>query len=115
MSTPSTSTTRSAKPCARWADPAVSLRADAAPGRGCWCAGLGLFARACGLTQRETELLRHQATGTDTRGLARRMSLSEHTVQDHLKSVFAKTGVRSRRELLARFSGSFEATRTPQP
>ena len=66
---------------------------------------LGLFARAGGLTQRETELLRHLATGSDTRGLARRMSLSEHTVQDHLKSVFARTGTQSRRDLLARALG----------
>ena len=63
---------------------------------------LPLFCRSCALTQRETELVRHLATGSDTRELARRMRLSEHTVQDHLKSVFAKTGTRSRRDLLAR-------------
>ena len=51
-------------------------------------------------------LVRHLATRSDTRELARRMRLSEHTVQDHLKSVFAKTGTRSRRDLLARALGS---------
>jgi DNA-binding CsgD family transcriptional regulator len=31
--------------------------------------------------------------------------VSEHTVQDHLKSIFAKTGTRNRRTLLARLTG----------
>jgi DNA-binding CsgD family transcriptional regulator len=33
------------------------------------------------------------------------MFLSEHTVQDHLKSVFAKTAAHNRRTLLARALG----------
>jgi len=66
---------------------------------------LDLFGRAYGLTQRETELLRQLACGSDTRALARGMGVSEHTVQDHLKSVFARTGTRSRRDLLARALG----------
>jgi DNA-binding CsgD family transcriptional regulator len=63
---------------------------------------LSLFARCTGLSTRETELLGHLATGADTRDVAARMFLSAHTVQDHLKSVFDKTGARSRRTLLAR-------------
>lgn len=62
---------------------------------------LGLFRRSSGLTAREAELLDLLATGADTRTVARRMYVSEHTVQDHLKSIFAKTGTSSRRELLA--------------
>jgi DNA-binding CsgD family transcriptional regulator len=67
---------------------------------------LGLFARAFGLSARENELLGHLVTGTDTRELARRMFLSEHTVQDHLKSIFAKTSARNRRTLLSRALGT---------
>ena len=66
---------------------------------------LDLFARCCALSDRETELLRHLSTGADTRESADRMSVSGLTVQDHLKSVFGKTGVRSRRELLVRAVG----------
>jgi len=66
---------------------------------------LAIFARSCALTSRETALLRLLSTGSDTRELARRMSVSEHTVQDHLKSIFTKTGTRSRRDLLARTLG----------
>ena len=64
-----------------------------------------LLARACGLSARETELLMHLAAGLDTRQIAQRMFLSEHTVQDHLKSIFAKTGAPNRRALLARAVG----------
>jgi len=34
------------------------------------------------------------------------MFLSEYTVQDHLKSIFAKTATRTRRTLLARVLGT---------
>jgi DNA-binding NarL/FixJ family response regulator len=66
---------------------------------------LRVFARASGLSPRETELLQHLATGTDTRGVAQTMFVSEHTVQDHLKAIFEKTGTRSRRTLLATATG----------
>jgi DNA-binding CsgD family transcriptional regulator len=67
---------------------------------------LDLFGRAFGLSARERELLSLLATGSDTRSLARQMSLSEHTVQDHLKSIFAKTGARDRIALLSRALGT---------
>lgn len=64
-----------------------------------------LFSRAFALSARERELLTRLASGLDTRHLAAAMHLSEHTIQDHLKSVFAKTSTHSRRSLLARALG----------
>jgi DNA-binding CsgD family transcriptional regulator len=67
---------------------------------------VALFARAFGFSTRETELVGHLLAGSDTRELGRRMFLSEHTVQDHLKSIFAKTSAHSRRTLLSRALGT---------
>ena len=80
-------------------DIAVSIETTTPGGRA------SLFARACGLSSREAELLDHVVTGASTRDIAGLMFVSEHTVQDHLKSIFAKTGARSRRTLLARVLG----------
>jgi DNA-binding CsgD family transcriptional regulator len=81
-------------------DVAVSIEPSTASER------VSLFARACGLTRRETELLQHLAGGADTREVARLMFVSENTVQDHLKSIFDKSTARSRRALLARALGT---------
>ncbi len=81
-------------------DIAVTIEETSPPER------VTLFARAFGLSPREGELLGHLVSGTDTRELARRMFLSEHTVQDHLKSIFAKTAARNRRILLSRALGT---------
>jgi len=67
---------------------------------------LDLFTRASALSTRESELLTYLVSGADTREIASRMFLSKHTVQDHLKSVFAKTQTRSRKALLARALGT---------
>ncbi|MBC9718934.1 helix-turn-helix transcriptional regulator [Streptomyces sp. TRM66268-LWL] len=67
---------------------------------------LSVFCRAHALSARETELLGLLAKGADSRSVARDMYVSEHTVQDHLKSVFAKTGTHNRRDLLARALGT---------
>lgn len=67
---------------------------------------LDLFGRAFALTPRERELLSLLATGSDTRTLARQMKLSQHTVTDHLKSIFAKTGARDRVTVLSRALGT---------
>ncbi|HEY6395938.1 MAG TPA: LuxR C-terminal-related transcriptional regulator [Solirubrobacteraceae bacterium] len=51
---------------------------------------MGLFSLAHGLTKREAEIVAACARGRDTRDLARELFVSENTVQDHFKSIFAK-------------------------
>ena len=67
---------------------------------------LDVFARAVGLSAREGDVLAVLAQGADTREAATRLYVSPNTVQDHLKSIFAKTGSHSRRELLAHAIGA---------
>lgn len=62
---------------------------------------MALFSLAHGLTAREAEIVAACARGTDTRGLAQELFLSQNTVQDHFKSIFIKTRTRTRGELLA--------------
>ena len=68
-----------------------------------------LLCRAYALSRREREVVSALLGGLDTRAVSARLCISPHTVQDHLKSIFRKTGAQSRRELLARFSGARDA------
>src|SRR6266508_5023 len=65
-----------------------------------------LLCRAYALSHREREVVAALVAGLDTRAVTQRLFISHHTVQDHLKSVFDKIGIHSRRELLATFSAS---------
>lgn len=56
---------------------------------------------ACGLTEREIEVVVHLCRGLSTRQIASALFISPHTVHDHVKAVFGKVGVSSRAELLA--------------
>jgi DNA-binding CsgD family transcriptional regulator len=56
---------------------------------------------AYGLTKQERLVTQLVCQGLSTRELAERLRITTNTVQDHLKAIFDKTGVRSRRELVA--------------
>lgn len=77
---------------------AIVLRAAPAPSL------LPLRLRAAGLTAREREIALALLRGDDTGTIATALQLSPWTVQDHLKAIFAKTGVRSRRAFVARWA-----------
>jgi DNA-binding CsgD family transcriptional regulator len=65
-----------------------------------------LFCRAYALTPRERDVAAAVIAGLDTRALTERLFISRHTVQDHLKSIFQKIGIHSRRQLLTSFNAS---------
>jgi DNA-binding CsgD family transcriptional regulator len=58
--------------------------------------------QAYGLTERERTITQLVCQGHSTAQIAAQLWITTNTVQDHLKSIFDKTGVRSRREVMAR-------------
>ncbi|WP_329059135.1 helix-turn-helix transcriptional regulator [Amycolatopsis sp. NBC_01480] len=61
-----------------------------------------LLADVYGLTPQERRVTECVAQGLPTRQIANELRMSAYTVQDHLKSIFAKTGTGSRGDLIAR-------------
>jgi DNA-binding CsgD family transcriptional regulator len=61
-----------------------------------------LLMSAHGLTEREQELTRLVLQGFSTIDIADHLVISVNTVQGHLKNIFTKTGVRTRRDLVTK-------------
>jgi DNA-binding CsgD family transcriptional regulator len=65
-----------------------------------------LILAAHGLTARESKVAEHVLLGLSSQDVSEALGISQYTVQDHLKAVFDKTGVSSRKELAARVFSS---------
>jgi DNA-binding CsgD family transcriptional regulator len=60
-----------------------------------------LIVQAYALSRRESEIVQLVAQGQPTAQIAEILHITTNTVQDHLKAIFEKVGVRSRRELVS--------------
>jgi DNA-binding CsgD family transcriptional regulator len=68
-----------------------------------------IIVQAYDLSDREQQITRLIARGAGTADIAEELFLSAHTVRDHVKAIFAKVGVSSRGELIAKlFADHYE-------
>ena len=75
-----------------------------------------LIADAYGFTDTERRVTQLVAQGLSTRQIAYRLHVTTYTVQDHLKSIFDKSGTGSRGELIAKlFFDHYATSLTPPP
>jgi len=65
-----------------------------------------LLLSAHGLTARESQVATLVLRGAPTTAIADALHISRHTVQDHLKAVFDKVGVHTRRDLVGELLGT---------
>ncbi len=63
---------------------------------------LGAPSDTVGLSAREREVMAEVCTGATNNEIARRLSLSPHTIKDHISSIYRKLGVGSRAEAVER-------------
>jgi len=59
-----------------------------------------LIVQVYDLSKRESEILQSVVRGLSTTEISAEFRISSNTVQDHLKAIFEKVGVHSRRELV---------------
>jgi DNA-binding CsgD family transcriptional regulator len=63
-----------------------------------------VFSSSHGLSRREQEVLQLLGRGLTTTAMAEELGISPHTIRDHLKHLYRKTGTKGRNELLGLIS-----------